>query len=141
MRRELSCRSTDSPFACPMCLAGLGLPRHAAGVAPDQWPVGLRCHSCGHEWSLARQTIEAAADPTPPAWPLNTTAVVQPITACRHCAGLIALDVTLDLQRAPQSSSYACPHCGGAGHVILPGAVIRTVQAVATVRPITAIAS
>jgi hypothetical protein len=122
-------------------VVGLGLPRHTAGVGPDHWPVALRCHSCGHDWSLTRQAIEVAGDPSPRTWTLTTVTRVQPITACRHCAGLIALDVAIDRRRPPQSSGYACPHCGAAGQVTLPGADVRTVEAVATVRPITAIAS
>ena len=140
MRREVSSRSTDSPFACPVCVVGLGLPRHAAGVGPDHWPVGLRCHSCGHEWNLTRQAIEAA-DPAPRTWTPAAVSMVQPITACRQCAGLISLDVAVDQYRAPQSSGYACPHCGAAGQVTMPGAVVHTVAAVARAHPITAIAS
>jgi hypothetical protein len=109
-------------------------------VDADLWPVGLRCRQCGHEWSLARQTFEdAARDPAP--WPVNTTSVVRPFAACRHCAGLITLDVSLDLGRLPQASRYACPHCGAAGQVTLPGAVVRSVEAVAALPATTALAS
>ena len=67
------------------------------------------------------------------------TSAVRPITACQHCAGLITLDVLLDMHSAPQSSGYACPHCGAAGHVTLPGAVVRAAEAVA--QPFHALAS
>jgi len=141
MPRELTRSLTGSPFICPHCLDGIGLPRHSAGVGADVWPVGLRCQRCGHEWHLARRTIEAASqDAAPRPWIAAMTTTVQPITACQHCAGLITLDVSLDMHSAPRSSAYACPHCGAAGHVTLPGAVVRTVEAVAR-RPIQALAS
>ncbi len=129
-RGDPSRRSAESPFACPACHAGLGLPRHAAQVGSDRWPVGLRCHSCGHEWELDRSAVAVvAADMLPSEWRVPTTNVVRPIAACRHCAGLMVLDIALDLGRASRSSRYACPHCGAAGDVTLPGADVRHVEA------------
>ena len=123
----------SSPFACPVCQIGLGLPRSAAHVGPDQWPVALRCHRCGHQWALDRRALDpSAASPTASRWaPLSvTTTTVYPIAACRACAGLMTLDVALDLGQALMSSGYTCPHCGAAGEVSLPGAVVREAQAV-----------
>jgi hypothetical protein len=102
-------------------------------VGADAWPVALRCHQCGHQWTLERHALDATADgPTAPRWaPLSvTTTLVHPIAACRACAGLITLDVALDLGRAPMASGYTCPHCGAAGEVSLPGAVVRDAHAV-----------
>jgi hypothetical protein len=132
MPRELTRSSLDSPFTCPRCLVGLGLPRQVAGLAVDEWPVGLRCQRCGHEWHLARRTIEAASrNAAPRPWIAATSREVRPIAACGHCAGLITLEVLLDTHSAPRSSGYACPHCGAAGHVTLPGAIVRAAEAVA----------
>ncbi len=130
-RAAPSRRSFESPFACPACRAGLGLPRHAAQVGSDRWPVALRCHQCDHEWDLDRAAVADVAKVMVPAeWSVPTTTVVRPIAACRHCAGLMTLDVALDLSRASCSSRYACPHCGGVGEVTLPGADVRQVDAI-----------
>jgi hypothetical protein len=129
-----------SPFACPVCETGLGLPRHAAHIGTDRWPVGLRCHGCGHEWDVTRGTVEGAESASPSgtdrAWrPLvATSTVMHPIAACRHCAGLMSLDVVLDVGQATCASAYTCPHCGAAGEVVLPGAVVRHAGAIGAVR-------
>ena len=141
-RGELSRRSVESPFACPACRAGLGLPRSAAQVGSDRWPVGLRCHRCGHEWNLDRAAVaDVARDMLPSEWRVPTTTVVRPIASCRRCAGLMTLDVALDVSRASCSSPYSCPHCGAAGEVTLPGANVRRVDAVRPAKPVAAVAS
>lgn len=66
----------------------------------------------------------------PDAWRVPTTTVVRPIAACRRCAGLMMLDVALDLGRASRSSRYTCPHCGAVGEVTLPGADVQRVDAI-----------
>ncbi len=141
-RGEPSHRTVESPFACPACGAGLGLPRHPIQVGSDRSPVGLRCHRCGHEWDLDRAAVaDVARDLLPSDWRVPTTTVVRPIAACRRCAGLMMLDVALDLGRASCSSGYSCPHCGAAGEVTLPGADVRRVDAIGAPKPVAAAAS
>jgi hypothetical protein len=77
----------------------------------------------------------------PAEWRVPTTTVVRPIAACRGCAGLMTLDVALDLGRATCSSRYTCPHCGAAGAVTLPGADVRRVDAMWAPKPVAAAAS
>jgi hypothetical protein len=77
----------------------------------------------------------------PGEWRVPTTTVVRPIAACRRCAGLMMLDVALDLGRASCSSRYTCPHCGAAGEVTLPGADVRRVDAIGAPTPVAAVAS
>jgi hypothetical protein len=63
-----------SPFACPECRTGVGLPRSVISKGADAVVIRLDCQQCRHSWKVIRTIREGvptfepeASDPTPSA--------------------------------------------------------------------------